>query len=307
MDTAVAIDQAWIALEPAELVAFTTLTLALIALWLPGRFGKMVSLPWWSIAFAVSLVAAATAHVVHLVGFTVVLGFGLACVIAHRGQGRVLTVVAHTIVLLLCAGLLLHVLPGFDNPRVLNASRLTPDAEPYTKYLSFDKGIAGLFLLGLYVPSRTSRDPIRQRWRNLPWQFALLVAVVLVLTLALGYARWAPKFPAWWTQWVWSMVFLTALPEEAVFRGVVQEWLAGLLRGPRRAGPVPAVIAGALFGIAHVAGGPGYVVLATVAGIGYGWIYASTGSIAAAIAAHAGLNTLHYLLFTYPALATAAH
>jgi membrane protease YdiL (CAAX protease family) len=47
-------------------------------------------------------------------------------------------------------------------------------------------------------------------------------------------------------------------------------------------------------------------VLATIAGIGYGWIYASTGSIAAAIATHAGLNTLHFLLFSYPAL-TASH
>ena len=58
-----------------------------------------------------------------------------------------------------------------------------------------------------------------------------------------------------------------------------------------------------LFGVAHLAGGWGYVVLAALAGFGYGWIYASTGSIAAAIATHAGLNTLQFLLFTYPALA----
>ena len=58
-----------------------------------------------------------------------------------------------------------------------------------------------------------------------------------------------------------------------------------------------------LFGVAHLAGGAVYVALAAVAGIGYGWIYASTRSIAAAILAHAGLNTVHFLLFSYPALA----
>jgi membrane protease YdiL (CAAX protease family) len=42
-----------------------------------------------------------------------------------------------------------------------------------------------------------------------------------------------------------------------------------------------------------------------LAGIGYGWIYASTRSLVGAVAAHAGLNTMHLLFFTYPALRAA--
>jgi membrane protease YdiL (CAAX protease family) len=64
-------------------------------------------------------------------------------------------------------------------------------------------------------------------------------------------------------------------------------------------------VAGSAFGLAHLSGGLVYVVLAAAAGIGYGWIYARTRSIGAAIAAHAGLNTVHFALFTYPALASA--
>jgi membrane protease YdiL (CAAX protease family) len=45
------------------------------------------------------------------------------------------------------------------------------------------------------------------------------------------------------------------------------------------------------------------VALATIAGIGYGWIYASTRSLAAAVAAHTGVNAVHYFFFTYPVLA----
>ena len=57
-----------------------------------------------------------------------------------------------------------------------------------------------------------------------------------------------------------------------------------------------------LFGSAHVGGGWTYVGLAAIAGIGYGWIYAATGAIGASILAHTGLNLLHLLFFSYPAL-----
>jgi len=44
------------------------------------------------------------------------------------------------------------------------------------------------------------------------------------------------------------------------------------------------------------------VLLATLAGIGYGLAY-RFGGLAAAIAKHFGLNLLHFGLFTYPMLA----
>jgi len=131
----------------------------------------------------------------------------------------------------------------------------------------------------------------------------LLVVVVMALAASAGYVRWDPKLPAWWPVWLWSMVFLTALPEEAIFRGVVQSWVADWLGGTPSAALVGALVVGVLFGIAHLAGGFAYVILAAAAGVGYGWIYARTRSIGAAIAVHAGLNTVHFFLFTYPSLA----
>jgi membrane protease YdiL (CAAX protease family) len=37
-------------------------------------------------------------------------------------------------------------------------------------------------------------------------------------------------------------------------------------------------------------------------GLGYGWVFASTRSLAAAILTHAGLNAVHFVFFTYPGL-----
>jgi hypothetical protein len=62
-------------------------------------------------------------------------------------------------------------------------------------------------------------------------------------------------------------------------------------------------VAGAVFGLAHYAGGIQYVLLATIAGIGYGWIYWRTNRIEASILTHFLVNTTHIVVFTYPALA----
>jgi membrane protease YdiL (CAAX protease family) len=209
--------------------------------------------------------------------------------------------------LLVCGGLMLHVMPGFNNPIVISERIVSPGGVPYTKYLNFDKAVAGLFLVGLYAPDLFARHQQPARTvtdiGEFTWRFAVLVAVVVALSLATGFVRWDPKMPSWFPLWAWSILFLTVVPEEALFRGVIQTSLERRLDGGRRATVVAIAIAGLLFGLAHAAGGMTYVVVATVAGFGYGWIYAALRSLGASIAAHFCLNVIHILLFTYPALA----
>jgi membrane protease YdiL (CAAX protease family) len=162
--------------------------------------------------------------------------------------------------------------------------------------------MAGLFLLGLYASDQPAADKGFCHAAAVLWRFAIVVAVVIALSLTLGSMRWDPKLPPWWAAWTWSMVFLTALPEEALFRGVLQSLITKGLGGTDGAATAAGVIAGVLFGLAHLAGGPAAVVVASAAGLGYGWIFASTRSIGAAIAVHAGLNAVHLLFFSYPAL-----
>jgi hypothetical protein len=45
------------------------------------------------------------------------------------------------------------------------------------------------------------------------------------------------------------------------------------------------------------------IVLATIAGVGYGWIFWRTNRIEASILTHFLVNTTHILCFTYPARA----
>lgn len=252
-----------------------------------------------------SLAAALLSGLLDVRGLSILLGFAGVCFIARRAASTAVSVLAHVVMFTVCAALFLHVLPGFDNPRVVSEAVLGPGSMPYTKYLNIDKGMAGLFLLGVYASGGTATD---EGLRHVPaflWRFVVFVTVVLVLSLGAGYVRWDPKLPSWWLMWLWSMVFLTALPEEALFRGIAQTGIERWFGRHRMATGAAIVIAGLLFGIAHLGGGWTYVVLASAAGVGYGWIYASTHSIGAAILAHAGLNTVHFLLFSYPALTRA--
>jgi len=249
---------------------------------------------------AVAMVLALAGGLIDWRGVLFLIALAAACQ-ASRVAPAPVSAVAHAAVVALSAGLFLHALPGFGNPRVLTEVVLGADAMPYTKYLNFDKGMAGILLLGLYMPAAVRSDEGRRHVTGFLWRFALLVIVVMALAVISGYVTWDPKVPAFWPLWSWSMVVLTALPEEAVFRAVIQESLASRL--DKSGSAYAFVIAGLLFGLAHLAGGPHYVVVASVAGVGYGWIYASTRSIAAAILAHAGLNAIHFFFFTYPSLA----
>ena len=230
-------------------------------------------------------------------GLVALLAVAAACIAAHRAPDRSARLVAHAVVVAFCAGFFLHVVPGFNNPRVIDTVLIGEGAPPIRGYLNFDKGMAGVLLLGLYVPERVRNDDAARRFTAFAWRFVIMVGIVVTVAMASGYARWDPKFPDWWALWVWSMLVLTALPEEAAFRGVIQEQIGRYVPG---APWIAIIAAGVLFGLAHAAGGSLYVVVASLAGVGYGWIYASTRSIAWAIVAHAGLNAIHFFLFTYP-------
>ena len=63
------------------------------------------------------------------------------------------------------------------------------------------------------------------------------------------------------------------------------------------------VVSTVLFGLAHAGGGTTWLFVATVAGLGYGLVYARTRTVEGATVVHFLVNAAHFLLFTYPRLA----
>lgn len=91
--------------------------------------------------------------------------------------------------------------------------------------------------------------------------------------------------------------------EEGFFRGFVQKNLAMAFKNFKAGNLIAVIISALLFGFAHYAGGIAYSIWSTIAGLGYGWIYHKTNQIESSILTHFGLNVIHFLLFTYPAIA----
>lgn len=99
--------------------------------------------------------------------------------------------------------------------------------------------------------------------------------------------------------WLINNALLVTLAEEALFRGYVQQQLTTRWRHHAWGGPAAVAVAAILFGLAHYAGGWQWILLAGLAGVAYGAAY-RYGGLAAAVAAHLGLNAAHFGLFTYP-------
>lgn len=205
----------------------------------------------------------------------------------------------------LTLGLLLglHLLPGFSNPPVMDDVVLSDGARPYSQHVNFDKTLGAVLLLaGIgWAPIRTSQDWRTALGLTLPL-LAIVAGAVMAASLALGFVRvdphWSPLF------WIWAPINLltTCVSEETFFRGLLQEEVRRAAP-PRHATAVAVTTSALLFGVAHAAGGWRYVLLATLAGAGYASAYARTGRLEMAILTHFIVNAVHFLLFTYPALA----
>ena len=193
-------------------------------------------------------------------------------------------------------GLMLHLLPGFNNLKVLDHVHITPDAAPFSMYLNFDKTAVAVLLFGLFLRSEDLRRP---RWGDLALVAitgVVLCLVMMPLALGVDYVGFALKTPD--VVWAVNNLFFVCYAEEAFCRGFVQGGLARL-KLPRG---VPLLAGALIFGLLHYTGGPLYVLLATICGLFYGFVYMRTGRISVPILLHFGFNLVHFTFFTYPSL-----
>ena len=200
--------------------------------------------------------------------------------------------VALTLVLLWAMALTLHLVPGFDNLKVLDRVQAGPASVPFTLYLNLDKPLIffGLLLAwpALLGPGGT------MRWRPL----ALLIlplAALLITAWQLGALKPDVGLPHWWWLFAFNNLVFTCVAEEALFRGLIQQGVAS------RSKPwLGLLVASLLFGAAHLAGGPLLVLFAALAGACYGLAFQLSGRLSVAILLHFLFNFAHLALFTYP-------
>ena len=151
----------------------------------------------------------------------------------------------------------------------------------------------GLFLFLVARPLARIGYTFRLSRRD--WTLATLATLAFAVAgipigLATGFLAWQPRL-----DWVTIAVapvaiyLATAVPEEFLFRGLIQNALEQLCG---RAGlPLASII----FGLAHLPDRR-YALLATLAGFAYGWVYSRTRRITAAAITHALVDWIWVLL-----------
>lgn len=123
--------------------------------------------------------------------------------------------------------------------------------------------------------------------------FAMCVALVVPLGIAIGFVRFNPDTsPASFVASFLAILLTIGLPEELLFRGLIQNLLQKTWGHAGRALVVTSVI----FGLAHLNNGPQpdwrYAVLASVAGFFYGRAYLQSGGLMAAALVHASIDAV---------------
>jgi membrane protease YdiL (CAAX protease family) len=129
--------------------------------------------------------------------------------------------------------------------------------------------------------------------------FLVFAAIAIPLGIALHFITFAPQWSRWSTYAGLSLAILlfTAWPEELLFRGLLQNFLSKASKS-ELAGWWTASV---LFGFSHITnmGFPNwrYVILATIAGLFYGWTWRKTGSIFASALVHGAVDAVWHFLF----------
>ena len=130
-------------------------------------------------------------------------------------------------------------------------------------------------------------------------EFGKLALPLAALGFALRFIIWSPKPvpPDELLLRPLGIYFLNALPEEFLFRGVMQNQLTRLI-GEKKALAITAVV----FGLAHIKHPwPNwrYVLMATLAGWFYGRAYQRTGKCTASAIVHTSVNLSWVTLFSF--------
>ena len=165
--------------------------------------------------------------------------------------------------------------------------------------------LLALVLLGAFRGLRGMKYNLPTQWRDALYVLAaFLAAAVILIPLGLALSFLAPVHALRFSSDTLALRFLgiwagTALPEEILFRALIQNWIMQKFGESNSTLLVAAVI----FGCSHLNNGPGalpnwrYAILATMAGWLYGKVFQKASSIVASATLHAMVNTVRHGFF----------
>ena len=203
--------------------------------------------------------------------------------------------ISHVVLLVVTSiGLILHLVPGFNNILIWQDRLFSDNSAPHIFYLNFDKALVAIALLFYLFRQQGLHEKASQTTRHLLMVSAVTIGITFATALLVGVIDWNLKLPDNILLFMFSMLFITVTAEECLFRGVLQRSLSAKL------GIWSVVVVAMLFGFAHLPFSTGFAICASIASLGYGYVYYKSGQIIWPILLHTAVNFTHLFLFSYP-------
>ena len=170
----------------------------------------------------------------------------------------------------------------------------------FAQLLAIDAGIAA-FIVWNRTPNvgfrfELDRAMVRAGLAN----FFMFAVIAIPLGFAIHFIHYSFAWRKLYTAvLVFAGIFLfTALPEEFLFRGLIQNWIQRVSQNR----VLSLLLASVIFGASHLNNGPPvpnyrYFLMATIAGIFYGTAWNWTGSLMASALTHALVDTVWSVVF----------
>ncbi len=215
--------------------------------------------------------------------------------------GKIQRLICYALFLILAIAMSIHLLPGFNNLLIYKQIQFADDSIPFNMYLNFDKTSVGLFIALFFT--RTAFSELNAESIKTALVFLMvLVGIILPIAVCIHYVRLDLKFPTLGWLWIINNLFFVCLAEEGFFRGFIQSGLERILPKTKTYSGIAILISAACFGLAHYKGGLAYVGFAGISSLFYGYVFQMTKRLEAPIVVHFGLNLIHFLMFSYPAI-----
>lgn len=276
--------------EPTITLAFSTIFVALISLWIRPT-------PWiWGPLAVLSGILGYMSGLLHLYAIIpLALLFILLLVLASvemEGMRRLIVLIA---VVVLSFFFILHITPGFKSWLLFQPLGLKKGVRWY-----LETPFLALFITTLYHPLLQSK----KEWMRMIWQAVpiIFLQVVIIIYFAMSWGLISPNvnFSIAFFAWALGYLFCIVLPQEALFHGVIQKELERLPHNKINialsiAIPTVAFVCLQLFMQFSFL----YLILLCLSGLGYSILYYMTKSIESSILCRLVLNSIYFIFFTY--------
>lgn len=276
-----------------EMASIASLMLAIVLVWSKHQYA-------WAIAFFVSLVLGLASS--WIAPHSLVAIAALAAVVyyyhkASTATHRLISIILLTIVSIVYA---IHAVPGFETIAYFENVFISDRKGTSSLTFTADKPIVGLFLLLTYRDRlcKTFAD-FGSAVKDVGIYIVFGTLAIYAIGYAIGFVRFDITIGLLLFPWLVRNLLFTVVAEEMLLRGVLQDRIETAIKH-RNAPWIALLLASTLFGLVHIYGGIGLAVLATLAGVLYGYVYIKSRMIETAMLAHIVLNAGTASLFYYP-------